>query len=273
MSGGCVAVSGLACIMAISGDMGIECGSFARCPPLLVALLGESGLACCFRPLLACTLSTHVSCLPVRTHRMHGRCWSQRALAFLQLEQARTTRVPPAASLSSARLLSSPLCSGASDVGSAEGESDAVRDGEDEAVSDGEDWGEEARLDTSVLPSGGEDEMWCAAVGEVASGEEDEEGEAEEAAEEEDDEADGETVVEAVRDGGCSALCSSARTCSCTTLCSGSDASIARTLSGEGESGRTEAAAAQGREEGSSNSTAYPRNRHASCAAYRRPAC
>ena len=132
---------------------------------------------------------------------MHGRCWSQRAFAFLQLEHARTTRLLPPAALSSppepALLpLSSPLVRGASVVGSADGESLADSEGEEEAVSEGEDCGDDARLDASVLPSGGEGEAWRAAVGD-----EEDDDEADETKDDE-DEADGDATVEVLRDEG-----------------------------------------------------------------------
>ena len=172
---------------------------------------------------------------------MHGRCWSQRALAFLQLEQARMTRLPPlAASLSSllepVLPLSSPLvASDAKAVGSAESEADS--DGDDDAVSDGDDCGDDARLDASVLPTGGEGEVWRAALGGLAMGDEDVEDEAEKA-NEADEEADGETAVDAAIEAGRLAIGTSE--CSCSCGCEPPSSGLGSSIR---ESGRTQRAA------------------------------
>ena len=205
---------GMACMIGIiSGDMDSEWDIFALCA-LIGLPLGESGLVCCLRPLLACTLSTHVSCLPVRTQRMHGLCWSQRAFAFLQLEHARTTRtlLLAASSLPDAALpLSSPVLREASDVGSVDCQSVAVRDGEEDAVREGDDCGEDAMLDASVLATGGDGDGWLlAATGELPAVDVEDDEEAEKVNDEAEEEAEvGEAAVDAARGSGGSELAGS----------------------------------------------------------------
>ena len=183
---------------------------------------------------------------------MHGRCWSHRALARLQCEQARITRLAAAAASSPLDSTVDPSSPTVSVAASADCQSAAFNEGEADAVSDGDDCGLLVRLLDSVLASGGEgDGWWCvlpAWLGDVPAGDEvaDEDEEAEKAKDVVDVTDEGEAAAWVMPCTGGSSPCLSASESGC-CCCMASGDCAARREDDRREEGWTAQAVGGGR--------------------------